>query len=148
MKKWTKILSVVVILLVALVVGLVVLANVLITPERVKETLLPLAEENLNRKIDLGNIEVSLFSGIEIHGLTVYEQDGNDVFVSTDLVRLKYQLLPLLAMKVVVDEVRLERPSIRVVRFNDGQFNFSDLLTPSRQWVELQSTPLRVQILE
>ncbi len=131
MKKWTKIFSVVVILLVALVVALVVLANVLITPERVKETLLPLAEENLNRKIDLGNIEISLFSGIEIHGLTVYEEDGNDVFVSTDLVRLKYQLLPLLVMKVVIDEVRLERPSIRVVRFKDGQFNFSDLLNPS-----------------
>ena len=131
MKKWTKILSAVAMILVALIVTLVVLAKVLITPERVKETLLPLAEENLNRKIDLGNIEVSLFSGIEIHGLTVYEQDGKEVFVSTDLARLKYQLLPLLAMKVVVDEVRLDKPSIRVVRFKDGQFNFSDLLTTS-----------------
>lgn len=128
MKKWTKIFSVTAVILVALVVALIVLASVLITPERVKTTLLPLAENNLHRKIDLGDIEVSLFSGIEIHGLTIYEQGGREIFVSTDLVRLRYQLLPLLAMKVVIDEVRLEKPSIRVVRFKDGRFNFSDLM--------------------
>lgn len=128
MKKWAKIFSVAAAVLVVLIIALIVLANVLITPERIKETLLPLAEEKLHRKIDLGNIEVSLFSGIEIHGLTIYEQDGREIFLSTDMVRLRYQLLPLLAMKVVVDEVRLEKPSIRVVRFDDGQFNFSDLM--------------------
>ena len=129
MNKWTKILAAVVTFLVVLVVALIVLANVLITPERVKDTLLPLIAENLNREIDIGDIEVSLFSGIEIHGLTIYEQEGKDVFVSTDLVRLKYQLLPLLTMKVVVDEMRLDRPTIRIVRLKNGQFNFSDLLT-------------------
>lgn len=127
MKKWVKILSVVVAVLLALVVALVILASVLITPERVKSAFLPLVEQNLHRKIDLGEIKVSLFSGIEIHGLRVYEQDGRETFVSTDLVRLSYQLLPLLAMKVVVDEVRLEKPSIRIVRLKTGQFNFSDL---------------------
>ncbi len=133
MKKWTKILSVVAVVLVALAVALIVLANVLVTPERVKETVLPLVEEHLNRKVELGDIKVSLFSGIEIHGLTVYEQEGSEVFVSTDLVRLKYQLLPLLAMKVVIDEVRLEKPRIRVVRLKNGQFNFSDLLGTSEK---------------
>jgi len=131
MKKWTKIFSVVSAVLVVLVVTVIVLANVLITPERVKEALLPLVEENLNRKIDLGDINVSLFSGIEINGLTVYEQDGQEIFIETDLVRLRYQLLPLLAMKVVVDEVRLEKPIVRLVRFHDGQFNFSDLMGSS-----------------
>ena len=131
MKKWTKILSAVAVVLVVLAVALIVLANVLVTPERVKETVLPLVEEHLNRKVELGDIKVSLFSGIEIHGLTVYEQEDSEVFVSTDLVRLKYQLLPLLAMKVVIDEVRLEKPRIRVVRLRNGQFNFSDLLGAS-----------------
>ncbi len=128
MKKWVKILSIVLAVLLALVVALVILASVLITPERVKSAFLPLAEQNLHRKIDLGEIRVSLFSGIEIHGLRIYEQDGSETFVSTDLVRLRYQLLPLLAMKVVIDEVRLETPSIRIVRLKTGQFNFSDFM--------------------
>lgn len=131
MKRWMKIVAVLAVLLAALVIALLVLAKVLITPERVKATLLPLAEEKLHRKIDLGEIRASLFSGIEIHGLRVYEQDGVEVFLSTDLARLRYQLLPLLAMKVVVDEVRLEKPSIRIVRFHDGQYNFSDLTETS-----------------
>ncbi len=128
MKKLKKIFAVVAVLLAGLVVALLVLANVLITPERVRQTILPLAEENLQRKIDLGDVKVSLLSGVEIHGLTIYEKDSDDIFIATDLVRLKYQLLPLLAMKVVIDEVRLEKPIIRVVRFVNGQFNFSDLL--------------------
>lgn len=128
MKKWTKVLSVVALISVALAITVVILANVLVTPERVKSTLLPLAEEHLNRKIDFGTVEVSIFSGIEINGLKILEKNSDEVFVSTDLIRLKYQLLPLLAMKVVVDEVRLEKPDIRVARLKDGNFNFSDLL--------------------
>jgi AsmA protein len=142
MNKLLKILSGIGAALILLVVALLVLATVLITPERVKETILPLAEENLQRKIELGDIEVSLFSGIEIHGLKLYEKNGQDLFVSTDMVRLKYQLLPLLAMKVVIDEVRLEKPNVRVVRFKDGQFNYSDLV----DGVDSEPTPEDTQL--
>lgn len=127
MKSWRKPFLIIVAALALLMVAFIVLANVLITPERVRGTLLPLAEESLMRKLEIGDVKVSLFSGIEIHGLTVYEQDGRDIFLSTELVRLKYQLLPLLMMKVVVDEVRLEKPAIRVVRYKDGTYNFTDL---------------------
>ena len=111
MKRWLKIGSVIAAVVVALVVALIILASVLITPERVKSTLLPLAEQQLHRKIELGEIGVSLLSGIEIHGLRVYEADGREIFLSAELVRLRYQLLPLLAMKVVID-VRSVRASV------------------------------------
>ena len=128
MKKFTKILAVVAVVVVALVICLVVLAKILITPERVKQTVLPIAEDALQRKVELGDISVSLFSGIELNDLKVYEKDGQEVFVGTKLVRLKYQLLPLLAMKVVIDEVRVESPRIRVVRVASGQFSFDDIV--------------------
>jgi len=128
MKKFTKIFAVVAVVVVALVIGLIVLAKFVITPERVKQTVLPIAEDALQRKVELGDISVSLFTGIELNDLKVYEKDGKEVFVGTKLVRLKYQLLPLLAMKVVVDEVRLESPRIRVVRMGNGQFNFDDIV--------------------
>ena len=128
MRPFAKISALVAIILVALFVGLLILAKVVITPERVKATVLPLAEKQLQRKIELGDIRVSLFSGIELHDLVLYEADGREHFVTTDLVRLKYQLLPLLAMKVVVDEIRVETPRIRVVRKAGGRFNFDDLI--------------------
>ena len=128
MNKTSKIIIGVVVIVVALVIGLVVLAKVLITPERVRDTVVPLAEEALQRDVSLGEINVSLFSGIELHDLAISEKDGDESFVASDLVRLRYQLLPLLAMQVVIGEVRIEAPRIRVERFADGRFNFSDLL--------------------
>jgi len=128
MKKASKIIIGIVVVLVALVIGLVVLAKVLITPERVRATVVPMAEKALARDVSLGEIQVSLFSGIELHDLTVSEQEGGEAFIASDLVRLRYQLLPLLAMRVVIDEVLIEAPRIRVERFAGNRYNFSDLL--------------------
>ncbi|PLX90866.1 MAG: hypothetical protein C0614_00195 [Desulfuromonas sp.] len=131
----SKLKKIIVGLLMALVFAAVLLpllVKLLITPERIKQVVVPLAEQSLQRKVELGEIEVSLFSGIELHDLNVYEPDGKTLFVGSDLVRLRYQLLPLLTLKVVVDEVRLERPQIRIVRLADGGFNFSDLLEQTK----------------
>ena len=153
MKKFTKILAVVAVVVVVLVVCLVVLAKILITPERVKQTVLPIAEDALQRKVELGDISVSLFSGIELNDLKVYEKDGQEIFVGTKLVRLKYQLLPLLAMKVVIDEVRVESPRIRVVRMGSGQFSFDDIAGRSERKaakeskeMESETTPISLLV--
>ena len=139
MNKFCKILAAIALVVVILVVGLVVLAKIIITPERVKQTVLPIAEETLQRKVELGDISVSLFTGIELNDLKVYEKDGVDVFAGTKLVRLKYRLLPLLAMKVVVDEVRIESPRIRVVRMANGRFSFDDIVGSPNKEVNKES---------
>lgn len=128
MKKPVKVVAWIAGIVVVLIVALIVLAKIVITPERVKDTVLPIAEKSLQRKIELGDISVSILSGIELHDLKVYEADGKTTFVSTDLVQLKYQLLPLLSMKVVVDEVTVVKPMIQVTRFADGRFSFDDLV--------------------
>ncbi len=115
------------------VVALAVLAALVkayVTPERVKAVVLPLAEKSLHRRIDLGEIRVGLFSGIELHGLTIGDPGASEPFVAADRVHLRFQWLPLLSKRVVVDEVSLERPRIRVIRQPDGTFNVSDLLSP------------------
>ena len=111
-----------------LMVGLLVLAKVLISPERVRETLLPLAEKALHRPVQLESVEVKWLSGITLNNLVVQEPQGEEQFVSARSVQLRYQLLPLLSGRVVVDDIRLVGPTIRVVRQADGRYNFSDLL--------------------
>lgn len=128
MNKFAKIAAGLAVLVVVVVVALMVLAKVLITPERVKTTVLPLAREALQREVRLGDIEVSLFSGITLQDLAIEERGGGEPFVAIDRVVLRYRLWPLLFMRVVVDEVRLEAPAIRVERLADGSFNFSDLI--------------------
>ncbi len=113
---------------VLLIGGASLLVKLLVTPEMVKKTILPRVEKALQRHIQLGDVKIGIFSGIELHNLTVHEREGNETFVSVNEVHLRYQILPLLSRRVVVDDVILAAPRIHVVRNNDGSFNFSDLL--------------------
>jgi AsmA protein len=111
-----------------LLIALVLLVRLLVTPERVKAVILPLAEQALQRQVTLETVKVGLFSGIELHGLVIDEPGDHEPFVAADRVLLRFQWLPLLARRVVIDEVSLERPLIQIIRHADGSFNVSTLL--------------------
>lgn len=110
------------------VIGLIVLIKVLVTPERVKALILPKIEQVLHRQVSLGEVSVGLFSGIELHDLKVTERSG-EALGGIDQLTLRFQLLPLLARQVVVDEIRLEEPQLTLVRQADGTLNIADLLS-------------------
>lgn len=130
-------------ILVIVIIVLVVAARFLITPERVRDTVVPLAEKNLNRSVAIGDINIRLFSGVVIRDVRIGMQDSDQDFVAADEMLLRYRFWPLLKKQVVVDEIRLEKPQIRVVRNKDGTFNFSDLLTgpPSSEPKEESAAP-------
>ncbi len=100
-----------------------------ITPERVRKTLLPLVENSLQRKVDFGEINIGIFSGISVADLKVTEKNGSGEFFYVEIMELRYQLWPLFMGKVVVDQALLVQPEIFVSRMPDGKFNFSDLIS-------------------
>ncbi|MDX2495809.1 MAG: AsmA family protein [Desulfuromusa sp.] len=118
-------------MLLILAVALTVVIKTQVTPEKVRETLLPLAEKSLHRNVDFGEIKIGLFSGISVADLQVMQKKGDEEFFSVKAVELHYQFLPLLTGKVVVDQILLDQPKISVTRLPEGQFNFSDLLPES-----------------
>ena len=126
-KRAMKVLGYVVALLLVLVLVFAVLAKMLITPDRVKSTVLPIAEKKLNRQVQLGDVKVSIFSGIVLKDLVVMEKGGKEPFVKARQVRLKYQFWPLLSKRVVVDQILLDAPIISIIRMPDGSFNYSDI---------------------
>lgn len=111
-----------------LVVGLTLLARTLITPERIKSRVLPLAEQALARQVKLGEVKIGLFSGIRLADLVIFEKEGDEPLIRADQAVLRYQFWPLLKGQVVVDEMRLENPRITLIRLADGSFNISDWL--------------------
>lgn len=117
-----------VVILVLLAVGLTLLANTLITPERIKARLLPLAKEALAREVTLGDVKIGLFSGIRLEDLVIFEKGGDEPLIRADQAVLRYQFWPLLQGRVVIDEVRLESPRLALIRLADGSFNISDWL--------------------
>ncbi len=117
--------------LVILAVALAILIQTQVTPEKVRETLLPLVEKSLQRDIEVGEVNIGLFSGISVADLKVMQKGSTEEFFSVKSVQLHYQFWPLLTGKVVVDQILLDYPQIYVTRLPDGQFNFSDLLPKS-----------------
>ncbi len=108
-------------------------AKIIITPERVREAVIPRAEAALNRPVSIGDIRINIFSGIGIKNFAVKSQNGKETFIAASALVLRYQFWPLLKKRIVLDEARLESPEIRVVRFENGDFNFSDLLKTKPQ---------------
>lgn len=126
--KWLKISAIIAGVVIVLIVTLLVLANILITPERVRSAVLPIAEDYLDRPVDLEKIEVGLFSGISCRGLVIGERQGDSNFIEADTLVLRYRFWPLLFGRVMIDEATLNQPVIRMVRNPEGSFNFDDLI--------------------
>jgi AsmA protein len=135
MKKFL-IISVSVIAVVA--IALTVFIKIYVTPERVKAFVIPTAEKSLNRKVDIGEISISLVKGIGLNDFVIKEADEKNDFVKFREFVLKFKLLPLLSKNVIIDELRLVSPAVRIERGKDGRFNFEDI--GQKEEIKEQST--------
>lgn len=111
-----------------LLVGAVVLVHLLVTPERVKGWVLPVMEEQLHREVSLSDVEVGLLSGIALQDLKVLDRDGRNDLLRIEGLVLSYRFWPLLSGKLIVDEVLVKGPAVRLVQNADGSMNIDDLL--------------------
>lgn len=116
-----------------LFVALIILVKVVISPEQVKKNILPRISASLNRQVSLGDVSVSIFSGIRLHDLVIQDKEGTQPFLKAGALRLDYRFWPLLRKRVEIKEIRLESPLVRVVRYADGTFNYSDLTDKKEQ---------------
>ncbi|MBI5741991.1 MAG: AsmA family protein [Nitrospirae bacterium] len=108
-------------------IAFTVFVKTYVTPERVKAFLVPYAEQALNRKVSVGEVNISLFKGIDVKDFAIKEADEKADFVRCKSVVLKFKLLPLLTKKVVVDELKLMSPEVRIIRDDKGTFNFEGI---------------------
>ncbi len=122
-----KFLIVAVSLFVVVAIALTVFVKTYVTQEKVKEYIIPLAESSLNRKVSIGQIDINIFKGIALNEFTIKESDQKTDFVTFKDFVLKFQLLPLLSKKVVIDELKITAPSVRIERDKTGRYNFHDI---------------------
>jgi len=126
-----KYLSVFALLSVFVLGGVVIVAHFLVTPERIRDAVIPVLEQKLQRKVHLASVDVSLFSGVTLNHLAVVDPDDDTLLVSADKVVMRYQLWPLLLQRVVIDEVRIEHPKLNVERRAGGEWNLTFLSLPA-----------------
>jgi len=113
-------------------------ALILIVPHFVdlglfKRTYLPLVEEALNRRLDVGEVRLSLVPtpSIRLSNLKVFDPPAfaANTFFSAEQVRLRLKLWPLLKGRFEVTELLLDKPVFNLLKQPDGTFNYSDIAT-------------------
>lgn len=128
MKKFLKITAIVFAVLIVLIVAVSLFVKSYLTEERMRALVLETAEKSLNRKAVLGNINVSLFRGIVVKDFEIREKDSDAVFFKTKEFILKYQFLPLLTKKLVIDKLSIADVEVYIKTNPDGTYNFSDMV--------------------
>ena len=121
--------------------------NSLLSEERLRLMLIEPAEAQLGRKIDVGSIDVSLLSGINIGNLKIHGKNPSEDFLSIAAFRLDYKLLPLLHKQLVITELLVDQPSLSLSRDASGAFNFADLSLETKK-VEREIPPPEEQTVE
>ena len=112
------------------------LAILLVVPHFVdlglfKATYLPLIEDALGRRVDVGEVHLRLVPtpSIQISKLRVADSQsfaGNTFFAAEQL-QLKLKFLPLVRGRFEVTELVLDKPVFNLLKQADGSFNYSDL---------------------
>jgi AsmA protein len=134
MRKWI-IAGAVLVALVAVV--FIALLNIDSLIARNKGYLIAQAEQALGRKISVGDVEATLFSGIGAR-LSNFAMSDDPAYAAGDFVRAKdlqviVKFWPLLRKSVQVKRAILHDPVIEIVRNSDGTFNFSTIAKKQKE---------------
>lgn len=129
MRKWVLVGVAMVAVTIIVAAGLVLNINSLIA--RNKDYLIGQAEQALGRKIKVGEVEATFWSGIGVR-LSDFSMSEDPDYATEDFVRardlqINLKLWPMLRREVEVKRLILHDPVIRVIRNPAGQFNFSTI---------------------
>jgi uncharacterized protein involved in outer membrane biogenesis len=145
---------------VGLTAVIVFIAALLLVPEFIdlgmfKGTYLPLVEETLHRRIDVGEVRLSLIPtpSIRLSKLKISDSPAfpQETFFAAEQLQLRLKLWPLLRKRFEVKEFVLEKPVINLFKHADGSFNYSDLAgkkAPSIERNEYRKKPAAAKSAE
>jgi uncharacterized protein involved in outer membrane biogenesis len=119
-------------IIVVIIIGLTIFVKSYLKSDRLKAIIIPKIEEFTGRKANVGNINVSLFKGIDVQGISLMDRAGKGEFLKVREFVLNYSLLPLLHKQLVIKKIEVVAPSVELVREKDGTYNFSDILEKSK----------------
>jgi uncharacterized protein involved in outer membrane biogenesis len=101
----------------------------LILPPILKSILTKKLSENLHREVAITQIKANPYTlSLTIRGFQVKDHGRPEPFLSFDELFLNLQSLSALRMALILKEIRLKQPYIRIHRDEDGSYNFDDLL--------------------
>jgi AsmA protein len=116
--------------LLVLLIAAVLIVTATFDPNQYKPQIVQLVKDKTGRTLAIeDDIKLKLFPkiGAQVGKVTLSERNSASTFAGVDTAQVFVALMPLLAKRVVVDEVRLDGLTAHLVKFKDGTTNFSDL---------------------
>ncbi len=97
-------------------------------------------QEYFGKPVVIGEIKLASLKNIEVKGLKIIDDKREDYaeIISVDELIIHYDLLSLLSRQVVIEEIILNNPLVRIVKNEDGAYNIQPLLVSSKQSQEGQ----------
>lgn len=140
----------VILIIVAVVMGLAIIlvgagiffTNRYLQTPAFKEQALQAAHKELGADVQIDELKVSLFSGVELRGVTIGNPPGfPGNLVTANSFVLHYRLWPLLSRRVEIEELSLDRPVITLSQNDQGRWNYEKIGTPETQTNPASITP-------
>src|SRR6202142_639645 len=124
---------------IAIVVGIVVVIIFIavgvfvatFNPNEYRGTVQAKLEQQLDRKVALGNMDLGLLPlRFRVANLSISDDpkfNSKLSFIQTQELSVSVKLLPLLSKSVEIDSLTLERPSVELIKNAEGVWNFATL---------------------
>jgi uncharacterized protein involved in outer membrane biogenesis len=100
-----------------------------IVPPVLKMVMVKKLSENLHRDVAVRDIDFNPYVlTLTVEGFDIKQRGTPDTFVSFDELYANLQIISLFKLSLIVKELKLQEPHVRLVRNEDGTYNFSDLM--------------------
>jgi AsmA protein len=134
--------------IIAIVVGvlivLVLVAPFLIPVNQFRPTIEQKASAALGRKVEVGNLSLSLFSGaLGADNLSIADDPkfSNSPFLTAKSVKVGVELMPLIFSKTLnVTDVTIDSPQVSLIRGAGGEWNYSSFAAPAKSQAQTPAT--------
>lgn len=129
------------------ILAVIMVAAYFIVPPILKSFLIRSLTENLHREVALREISVNpLRLTVTLESFQIKDREGNDNFVSFDRLFLNIDAFSIFRRALILKEITLTNPFIRITRHEDGSYNFSDLIPKEEKKEEKPSTPMEFSL--
>ena len=130
--KAVKIISIIVAVLIVLVLTLVgagiYFTNRYLQSPAFKEEVLKAAREQLGADVRIDSFQVSIFSGVELRGVTIGNPAGfSGNLLTAEAFVLRYRLRPLLSRRVEIEQLSLDKPVITLSQNDKNEWNYESI---------------------
>jgi hypothetical protein len=98
-------------------------------PPIVKSLMAKKLSEAFHREVTIKQLKINPYAlSITVRGFLVKERGSSDTFASFDELYVNLQSISAIKMALVLKEIRVKQPHIKINRMDEKTYNFSDLL--------------------